>query len=262
MPHTDNLLTYNAIALEYVRSNLLLQKGNCSSYCVSKLKDMDVLDLGVGAGRTSFTFAALVRTYIGIDYAPAMVEICRSRFGENDRQKFLCLDAADLSTFDDQKFDLVLFSFNGIDTVELKQRRKILQEVHRLLKPDGYFFFSGHSLDAFPWPIEWPRFRLTRPLRSMVCACQEGNLERSLAAGPIGDKRHRRTQKARLGLSPRRGAQLWPYSLLCDSQISDTRASRAWLRDRVLFRTRRPQTRRNRNCARLLEFISYVERHR
>ena len=56
---------------------------------------MDVLDLGVGAGRTSFTFAALVRTYIGIDYAQAMVEICRSRFGENDRQKFLCLDAAD-----------------------------------------------------------------------------------------------------------------------------------------------------------------------
>lgn len=168
MPHTDNLLTYNAIALEYVRSNLFLPERELLIVLREQLKDMDVLDLGVGAGRTSFTFAALVRTYIGIDYAPAMVEICRSRFGENDRQKFLCLDAADLSTFDDQKFDLVLFSFNGIDTVELKQRRKILQEVHRLLKPDGYFFFSGHSLDAFPWPIEWPRFRLTRPLRSMV----------------------------------------------------------------------------------------------
>jgi ubiquinone/menaquinone biosynthesis C-methylase UbiE len=124
--------------------------------------------LGVGAGRTSFTFAALARTYIGIDYAPAMIEMCRARFGESDRQKFLLLDAADLSTFDDTKFDLVLFSFNGIDCVGLEQRHKILKEAYRLLKPDGYFFFSGHSLDAYPWPIEWPRFRLTRPLRSMA----------------------------------------------------------------------------------------------
>jgi SAM-dependent methyltransferase len=76
-------------------------------------------------------------------------------------------NATDLSIFDDKKFDLALFSFNGIDCVDLDERHKILHEVHRLLKPDGYFFFSAHSLDALPWPIEWPRFQLTRPLRSM-----------------------------------------------------------------------------------------------
>ena len=127
-----------------------------------------MLDLGVGAGRTSYTFAALVRTYIGIDYAPAMIEICRSRFGESGRQKFICLDAADLSKFGDSRFDLVLFSFNGIDCVELEKRRKILREVRRLLKPDGVFFFSGGSLDVFPWPLHWPRFRFNRPLRSII----------------------------------------------------------------------------------------------
>src|SRR5262249_39551735 len=42
-----------------------------------------------------------------------------------------------------------------------------------LLKPDGYFFFSGHSLDALPWAIEWPRLRLTRPLRSMVALAKK-----------------------------------------------------------------------------------------
>ena len=162
-----NQLTFNSITQEYMKCDLFPPERELLVILRDRLNQLDMLDLGVGAGRTSYTFAALVRTYIGIDYAPAMVEMCRSRFGESDRQKFLCLDAADLSKLDDKKFDLVLFSFNGIDCVELEQRHKILKEVHRLLKPDGYFFFSGGSLDAFPWPVQWPRFRFARPLRSM-----------------------------------------------------------------------------------------------
>ena len=35
---------------------------------------MKVLDLGVGAGRTSYTFAAIAGEYVGVDYAPTMIE--------------------------------------------------------------------------------------------------------------------------------------------------------------------------------------------
>ena len=165
--HANNLLTFDSIAQEYARSDLFPPERELLLLLRDQLNQMDMLDLGVGAGRTSFIFAALRRTYVGVDYAKSMVEICRNRFGENSRQRFVCLDAADLSSLGDQAFDLILFSFNGIDYVELERRRKILREAHRLLRPDGYFFFSAHSLDSFPWPIEWPHFHLMRPFRSL-----------------------------------------------------------------------------------------------
>ena len=45
-----------------------------------RLESMDMLDIGVGAGRTTVSFAPLVRRYVGVDYSRAMVEACRRRF--------------------------------------------------------------------------------------------------------------------------------------------------------------------------------------
>jgi SAM-dependent methyltransferase len=39
---------------------------------------MDMLDLGVGAGRTAWFFAPRAKSYLGLDYAPAMVERSRA----------------------------------------------------------------------------------------------------------------------------------------------------------------------------------------
>jgi SAM-dependent methyltransferase len=171
--HTKNLLTFESLAQEYTRSDLFAPERELLFVLRDRLNQMDMLDLGVGAGRTSFIFAALTRTYVGIDYAKSMVEMCRKRFGENSRQRFVCLDAANLSSFGDQMFDLIFFSFNGIDYVELERRQKILREAYRLLRPNGYFFFSTHSLDALPWPIEWPHFHFTRPFRSFYAFCKK-----------------------------------------------------------------------------------------
>jgi SAM-dependent methyltransferase len=121
--------------------------------------ETDMLDLGVGSGRTALTFARLARSYVGIDYAPRMIEACRQRVGESETEtvKFLVCDATNLSELYGRKFDLILFSFNGIDCVHHEQRLQVLGEIRTLLKPDGRFFFSAHSLDIFPFPL-----RLTR----------------------------------------------------------------------------------------------------
>src|ERR1041385_7806991 len=47
-----------------------------------RLKDMRMLDIGVGAGRTTFHFAPRVKEYIGIDYSQKMIEACKRRFPE------------------------------------------------------------------------------------------------------------------------------------------------------------------------------------
>lgn len=114
-----------------------------------RLAGMEMLDLGVGAGRTGYTFAPLVRRYVGLDYSPRMLERARKLIGDHESVELVLGDARDLSALEGE-FDFVLFSYNGIDAVGHEDRLKVLAEVRRKLRPDGYFLFSAHSMGALP----------------------------------------------------------------------------------------------------------------
>jgi SAM-dependent methyltransferase len=126
-----------------------------------------MLDLGVGAGRTAFTFGAICRRYVGIDYVPRMVELSRSRVGESERCRFETGDARDLSRFADGEFDVVLFSFNGMDNISHDDRMRALGEVRRVLRVGGVFFFSSHSLNVFPFRYATPDVGWKNPVRAL-----------------------------------------------------------------------------------------------
>ena len=105
------------------------------------LPGMKMLDVGVGGGRTTRHFAPLAQHYIGIDYSPEMVAACQQRFGEfGDSISFEICDARGLRQFDDNSFDFILFSFNGIDYVSHEDRLKIFQEIKRVGKRRLLFF--------------------------------------------------------------------------------------------------------------------------
>ncbi len=110
-----------------------------------ELSGMDMLDMGVGGGRTTKYFAPLAGNYTGADYAIAMVDVCLEKYG-NDYY-FLNCDARDMEGVPDNSYDLVLFSYNGIDSFSHEDRMAALDEVYRVLKPGGYFYFSSHNLD-------------------------------------------------------------------------------------------------------------------
>lgn len=118
-----------------------------------------ILDIGVGTGRTTKALRELGRSYIGIDYSPQMLRRARERNPEAD---YRCADARDLSEFADSSFDLVWFSFNGIDYVAHEDRLRILAEIYRVTKNGGYFCFSAHNRDfgelALGESIRWVRF--------------------------------------------------------------------------------------------------------
>ncbi len=106
-----------------------------------------MLDLGVGGGRTTVHFAPLVKKYIGIDFSSSMIEACQGRFSESfPHATFQQGDARDLSDFEDNSIDFVLFSYNGIDYVNHIDRLKVLKEIYRVLKPKGIFCFSSHNI--------------------------------------------------------------------------------------------------------------------
>jgi ubiquinone/menaquinone biosynthesis C-methylase UbiE len=115
-----------------------------------------MLDIGVGTGRTTKHFAGLVKEYIGVDYSSALVKACREKF---PKYRIEWADARKLSLFDDSFFDFVLFSFNGIDAVEHKDRLAILLEIRRVLRKGGYFCFSTLNLNS--WQLK-PIFRFSK----------------------------------------------------------------------------------------------------
>jgi SAM-dependent methyltransferase len=104
---------------------------------------MDILDLGVGGGRTTPYLSALAARYEGLDYAAGMVEACRRRF---PHLTFHHADAADLSRFADASFDAVVFSFGGIDYLTpAGRRRQCLAECRRVLRDRGVLVISRHN---------------------------------------------------------------------------------------------------------------------
>lgn len=103
-----------------------------------------VLDLGCGGGRTSPWLHAIAAEYVGVDYSAKMIRTCRARYPDFT---FAQGDATNLAAFGDASFNFVLFSFNGIDTMSHERRLEVLAEVHRVLRADGWFAFSSHSID-------------------------------------------------------------------------------------------------------------------
>ena len=121
-----------------------------------KLKSMKMLDIGVGGGRTTHFFASRIASYTGIDYSENMIKACEERF---PKEKFLVCDVRNMDIFDDNSFDLVLFSFNGLDSLSHEDRLKALKEIKRVCRKEGMFFFSTHNLNyidevfRFRWSI-------------------------------------------------------------------------------------------------------------
>ena len=111
-----------------------------------------VLDIGCGSGRTTAILKNLSKDYVGLDYSLEMVESCRKRFGG---VRFIHGDVREMNEFKDEEFDYVMFSFNGLDSINHEDRLKGLTEIRRVLKQDGLFVFSSHNRNH--------RYAISRP---------------------------------------------------------------------------------------------------
>lgn len=135
-----------------------------------------VLDIGVGGGRTTALLRPLGDAYTGIDYTPQMVRLARKNHPDRN---FLHMDARNLSAFGDSAFDLVVFSYNGMDAVDVEGRRLILREVDRVLAPGGLFIFSTFHR-------YWHGFRTTRDAEPLQLSTNPLRLAVSLVHYALG----------------------------------------------------------------------------
>ncbi|MBB2890156.1 class I SAM-dependent methyltransferase [Flexivirga oryzae] len=137
-----------------------------------EVRDTRILDVGVGAGRTSWLVGLLTHDYVGIDYAPAMVEAARKNCPWADIQ----LGDARALTFADDSFDMIFFSNAGIDSLNHDDRSRALDEFARVLRPGGRLIYStlnrcGPFYGAHAGPTHAPG-KLPTPYRAVRFAAR------------------------------------------------------------------------------------------
>ena len=115
------------------------------TWAADQARGRPVLDLGVGGGRTTSLLRLVSSVYVGIDYTPELVDLCRRRHPDVDVRLG---DARDLVGIGDGSQGLVVFSQNGIDAVDHEGRGEVLAEAHRVLEPGGILCYSTLNKDG------------------------------------------------------------------------------------------------------------------
>ncbi len=146
-----------------------------------------VLDIGVGGGRTVPMMQAIAGDYLAIDMAPRLIEVCRRLHPGTDVRE---MDARAMSLGDDA-FDLVTFSYNGLDAVPLPDRDQVLAEVARVTRAGGVFAFSSLNRDG---PGFAERFALATPRPGRPRLMEAA---RMVAKAGVGYYNYRKNQRYR-----------------------------------------------------------------
>ncbi len=98
-----------------------------------------VLDAGAGAGCHSLVLQERDLSVCAIDLAPEAIEVMQRR-GVKDAR------CADISHFQEGRFDTILLMMNGIGVVgDLAGLDRFLAEAHRLLAPDGQILLDSYD---------------------------------------------------------------------------------------------------------------------
>lgn len=110
-------------------------------------KNAKILDIGCGAGRTTINlYKEGYKDIIGLDVADKLIAYAKNYIRENNLDiNFILGDATDLHYLDNT-FDVVIFSYNGMQCIPKKANRdKVLKEIHRILKSGGIYIFTAHD---------------------------------------------------------------------------------------------------------------------
>lgn len=112
-------------------------------------KDKSLLDIGCGGGRTTFLLSKFLysKKITGLDISKRLIHFAKEKAkNENILCDFIVGDATNLC-IQDNSYENILFSYNGIEAIPSRCARfQCLKEIYRVLKPNGFFIFTTHTI--------------------------------------------------------------------------------------------------------------------
>lgn len=130
-----------------------------------KLKNKKVLDIGSGRGEIVFyTLNKGAREAVGMDYSEAAIKLAKIALKKQpneirDNCKFFVRDAK-RTQYKDENFDVV-FLLEVLEHLYPEEQDQILNEINRILKPDGKLFihtapskfFNDYTYRYWSYPV-------------------------------------------------------------------------------------------------------------
>jgi SAM-dependent methyltransferase len=108
-----------------------------------------LLEIAPGYGRWTQFLRKHCSRLIGIDLSAKCVKACRRRFWRDRRAKFYVNDGKNLSAVADESVDFA-FSFDSLVHVEVDVMNAYVEELARVLRPDGVAFLHHSNMAAYP----------------------------------------------------------------------------------------------------------------
>ena len=142
---------------EYVAGKSFLNEINAELRLLSDLGD--VVELGCGTGKFSEAIAQSADSLLATDLSEVLLEKARQRLNEHHKIRFQTQNCM-ATSFPHAQFDTV-FMANLLHVIE--NPRRVIQESHRILKPDGkliivtYTSYGMKILDKFKLAIRFLR---------------------------------------------------------------------------------------------------------
>lgn len=139
---------YNNLVDEYHQAALNVKLWQSEKQEIEKYftnKEGFILDMGCGAGRTTFGLLEMGYTNLtAIDLSDEMIKKANETAIKYEF-KFEVGNCLDIE-YQDEYFDNILFSFNGLMQIPKHENRvKALIELKRVLKPNGIMIFTTHD---------------------------------------------------------------------------------------------------------------------
>lgn len=112
--------------------------------------DDSILDIGCGAGRTTFAlYAEGYHQIIGMDLSTKMIELANAMATLKSMPITFLEGDCERIPFPNETYDVVMFSFNGLMQIpEHQHRARALKEMLRVVRPQGVAVFTTHDRDS------------------------------------------------------------------------------------------------------------------
>lgn len=128
----------------------------------------EILEIGFGTGLNLEHYPERVRRLTAVDPGVGMSRLARHRIERNPIDVDLRVQSAEELPFEDGRFDCVVSTWT---LCSIRDARRAIGEIGRVLKPGGQFLFLEHGLSEEPNVQRWQR-RFTPLQRRVADGCR------------------------------------------------------------------------------------------